>query len=87
VPCVETPTLLLTEEVQFLLLVCLETALLLVLIGGEFRQVALLLLLQTLALLRLVGAECGPVLSPPLFVQIVLIEIWRLSALVCRRFS
>jgi hypothetical protein len=76
--------LLLTESAQLLLLVRLETALLLVLVGGELRQVTALLLLQTLALLRLVTAEGRPILFPPVFVQIVLVELGRLSALACR---
>jgi hypothetical protein len=65
--------LVLTESIQLLLLVCLETPLLLVLISDELRQIPSLLLLQTLALLRLMGAEGGPILFPPLLVQIVLI--------------
>jgi hypothetical protein len=72
--------LLLTESVQLLLLVRLESALLLVLVGGELRQVAALLLLQTLAVLRLMTAEGLPILFPPILVQIVVVELGCLSA-------
>jgi len=70
--------LLLPEEVQLLLLMRLETALLFGLIGGELREVPALLLLQTAALLRLMGPEGRPVLLPPVLVEVVLVELRRL---------
>ena len=74
-PGIQAPGLLLAECRQLSLLVGLETLFLLQLVGCELVLIGSLLQFQAVPLLVLMGAERGPLLLPPVFGQVVFVDL------------